>query len=65
MQDPTKDPADLGEDDSEHSYANANPPTWSKSERADKNLPNPSGEEWEDSVTCEHPAKHDHDGSHH
>jgi hypothetical protein len=31
----------IGTDGSEKQYSNANPPTWDKSERADKNLPDP------------------------
>lgn len=35
----------IGIDGSEKQYSNANPPTWDKSERADKNLPDPKSEE--------------------
>jgi len=31
----------IGTDGSEKQYSKANPPTWDKSERADRNLPDP------------------------
>lgn len=51
--------ANVGKDGSEQKYSNARPPTWDKSERADKNLPTPRDEEWENDVTKQHPAEKD------
>jgi len=50
---------EVGVDGSEKQYSQARPPTWDKSERADKNLPTPLDKEWEEDVTPLHPAKAD------